>query len=307
MFKRVFAIADEEFLKKLETVKSEFSTKNFVETAKMHSYIAYGETIKKLNLKTKHTLQDNLQYRLLIFRNKQELIEYQHNGPTNAVKFINKHIVPNHPIEPYYQGEDDEELRPLDFGILHKFEVGKIYEGTWIDIDMHSAEPYFVGQVCPEAKEAIHKLFLRRKKEPWVKHMLNCINGNLRNSHISIYTEVVTRLFLKIWEVISILENCGAECAYIRRDGVIARVPDDFIIPNEIDVGDDIGQFSVKWGKGRIFTTSNLNFESDMQEIEGKHQGEETPSLLQNIQMVGDYETGEVLRILKGEENEKVD
>lgn len=297
MYKQIRLVASDEILKKLKLVKDMVNLKHYKETAKAKAYLIRGFAVKKMNLKIPFKIIDNFTYEIIIFRTNEERINYEHNAPTIAKKIINKYILPKYPKEEYYEPVEDERLRPLDFMVLPPFENGGTYTGNWIDIDMNSAEPYFVSRLCPESKPAIENLFKKRKVNPYLKVALNSINGNLRNSNISLYVKVCNGLYEYMLQVIQILNKSGAKSAFLRRDGVLALVPDNYVIPKSIPLGEDMGQFKVIREYGTIHINNQFNYNTDMVEIESKHQGIESESLLQKINMVGDLKMKRGLKI----------
>ena len=236
----------------------------------------------------------NYRYKLMLFRSKDELEAHKANAPSKAKRFIKEHI--QQPTEPY----KPDVQRPIDFFITDYFEANRTYKSHWVEIDMNSAEPYYVAERCPELKEPIYHMYANRKSKPLNKLMLNCINGNLRNSHVSIYEYVVNRLYQKMLWVMRTLEKYGAIPFCMRRDAVIFSVPKDFIIPPEIPIGERIGEFKVKRDYGTIRTTdSEFVYYTDMKKITTKNQGTVTASYLDHLQICCNKLAGKGLVIMK--------
>lgn len=291
---------------KIRKLKDQVCYERYEGTAAYIEVEVFGQSLLEAGIKLANNLQPkpNYRYKLMLFRSQEELEAHKANAPTKAKAFIRKNI--KAPVEPY----EEDVQRPIDFFITDYFRANCTYTSHWVEIDMNSAEPYYVAEKCPELKEEIYHMYYNRKKKPLNKLMLNCINGNLRNSHVSIYKYVVNTLYQKMLWVMKILEKYGAIPFCMRRDAVIFSVPKNFIIPPEIPVGDKIGEFKVKRDYGSIRTTdSEFVYYTDMKKITTKSQGTVNASYLDNLQICCNKLAGKGLIIMKtitAESGEKI-
>ena len=277
MLKKIRLVYDKKLSKKVKELQDNVSFENYDGTAAYIKVELYGYSLLEANIHIKG-LQPTFRYEVFFFRDQIELEAHRANAPTKAKEFIKQNIgLPEEPYEP-------DVTRPVDFFITNHFKANSVYKGHWLEVDMNSAEPYYVAEKCPTLKPMIYKLYETRKSNPVNKLKLNCINGNLRNSHVSVYRYVVNTLFDKMTWVMNTLEKYGAIPFCMRRDAVIAMVPKDFKIPVEIPIGTKIGEFKAIRDYGTIETTdSDFIYYTDMKKISTKAQGTLVHSELDNL------------------------
>lgn len=275
-------VATPQFINKFKVIKDKCATyfSTYEENAHYHEYIFYGISLKEIFPKL--DLVDQYIYKLRLFRNKQEKDDYLTKGPQEANKLIHKYIDCDYPIEP----EPEKKNRISD---MYNFYVSGTATGRFIELDMNSAEPYVISLICPKIYPSIKKWYDERKRKPANKRKLNCINGCLSITHYSLYTQVNDTLYFLMNCMKAEMEKAGATALSFRRDAILFWVPNDFIIPDTIDIGSDLGQFKIEGdGFGEVTMCGNLNFISTVPEIQSKLTGLEKSTPLQRIKMIGD-------------------
>lgn len=270
-------ICTEDLLKRLRAFKDQVSVDIYEECAMYKKYILLGMCLNKLlGCKKYHS---SFFYELILFRDKAAMDEYVSNAPTVAKKLINKYIVPTHPEEGYVAGVK----RKSD---MCNYVLGT-YEGRFIQLDMNSAEPYVLSLLCPEIEPVVQELYAARRNKAVNKRILNCLNGNLRNTHPSLYLDVCDNLYNIMQSLRNTMEDAGAEALSFRRDGMLFWVPDNFVLP-DIGVGNEMGDFKVVGdGHGKIHFYNALNYNSEVPEIDSKNTGVVRESALQRVKMYG--------------------
>lgn len=221
-------------------------------------------------------INDGYRYNLYIFRSQEDMDKFDKSRI--AYRIVKKwERLTDTPVEPY----EEEIHRPSDMFLWDDIDNHKDYGPCkWIEIDMNSAEPYYVSKFIPFLKPDIDNLYKSRKTKPLNKLALNSINGHLRNRHPSIYLKVVNTLYEEMFIKAAELEQAGAKIFALRRDALLFMAPDDFKIPDSIKIGKEIGEFKVKEDYGTITTGNGSSYFTDMDNIDSKHSGVIKPSAL---------------------------
>lgn len=244
--------------------------------------------INKVGNKNNHKpVKPNYQYELYLYGSQEDMDKDTNQAGLIAKRLIRKYVTrPEETFEPSVE-------RPKDFIISDDFMENSDYTGHWVDIDMNSAEPYYVTQELPELKEVIMQRYGKRHSNPENKLILNAINGNLRNMHVSVYKEVCQKLFDKMGWLWNELLKYGITPFALRRDGILALLPfKDCPIPPSIKISDKLGDFKVKYDYGTIRTSSSeYVYETDMKIIGSKITGTTSARYLDRLAIVcyGDY------------------
>lgn len=231
-----------------------------------------GIYVEKAGLQqfTKKKIKAHYFYDLYFFRDKETMQDYYTNAPTKANIILNKYV--KRDIEPYVLNVE----RPSDMFVIAPHELNTTYKGYFCRIDMHSAEPYFLSKELPELKEQIQELYDKRRVSPECKKTLVCLNGICRNIYISVYMNVVNKLYAKMEETVDLLQSKGLYPFYIARDGLIVRADTKKELEamrEYMDIGEDLGQWDmsdIEYGKVTTTHTpinfiSNLSFQKSIQ------------------------------------------
>lgn len=260
--------------------------------------IVFGTTLEALGISDINPIYI---YNLYLYATKEDLDEDTGRIGLRAKNLIKKYV--KEPLEPYIP----DIVRPNDFIISDNFKADTEYTGHWVDIDMNSAEPYYVTKVLPELEAPIKRLYAQRSKKPINKQILNAINGNLRNMYASKYLTVVNTLFEKMGWLWDELIKWGIIPFALRRDGILALLPHKkAILPITIPISKDLGDFKVTYDYGTIKTTqSDYNYLTDMKKIGSKTQGIYKKRYLDRLSIVCYGNTGLVINKKGGKINGK--
>lgn len=260
--------------------------------------IVFGTTLEALGISDINPIYI---YNLYLYATKEDLDEDTGRVGLRAKNLIKKYV--KEPLEPYIP----DIVRPNDFIISDNFRADTEYTGHWVDIDMNSAEPYYVTKVLPELEAPIKRLYAQRSKKPINKQILNAINGNLRNMYASKYLTVVNTLFEKMGWLWDELIKWGIIPFALRRDGILALLPHKkAILPITIPISKDLGDFKVTYDYGTIKTTqSDYNYLTDMKKIGSKTQGVYKKRYLDRLSIVCYGNTGLVINKKGGKINGK--
>lgn len=260
--------------------------------------IVFGTTLEALGISNINPVYI---YNLYLYATKEDLDEDTGRVGLRAKNLIKKYV--KEPLEPYIP----DIVRPNDFIISDNFRADTEYTGHWVDIDMNSAEPYYVTKVLPELEAPIKRLYAQRSKKPINKQILNAINGNLRNMYASKYLTVVNTLFEKMGWLWDELIKWGIIPFALRRDGILALLPHKkAILPITIPISKDLGDFKVTYDYGTIKTTqSDYNYLTDMKKIRSKTQGVYKKRYLDRLSIVCYGNTGLVINKKGGKINGK--
>lgn len=266
--------------KLLKTHLNKVCYKGYSSNVRYIKVMVLGITIKRLGI-TKD-IRDSYNYELYLYGSQEDLNYDTNRAGLKAKNLIKKYV--SEPEEPYVE----DIKRPVDFLISDYFMEKTIYKGHWVDIDMNSAEPYFVTKVLPELEKPIRQKYAKRHSHPENKLILNAINGNLRNMYPSKYLAVVNMLFARMGVVWEELENYGIIPFALRRDGILARVPyKNCPLPPSIKIGSNMGEFKAIYDYGSIMTTkSEYTYITDMKKIGSKIQGKPKPRYLDRLSIV---------------------
>lgn len=273
--KTVRIVYDKKYEDLLKPHLNKVCYKGYDSNAKYIKVIVLGTMLKQMGINSVGNSHNpikvklNYQYNLYLYGSEQDLEKDTNQAGLKAKRLIRKLV--NRPLEPFEPNIE----RPRDFIISNDFKTNTDYTGYWIDIDMNSAEPYYVSQVLPELKNTIYKRYSIRKSFPINKLILNAINGNLRNMYVSKYKEVVNLLFNKMGWLWDELNKYGIRPFALRRDGIVALLPyENCPLPDTINISDKIGDFKIKYDYGTIrTTTSNYVYQTDMTIIGSKTTG----------------------------------
>jgi hypothetical protein len=276
----------EELLNKLQHIKDHILCKSgkYEECAQYKMITILGLDIKTLGIDEE--VKDTWYYELYMFRDKAALNEHKANAPTRAKRILNGHLEAEN--EEYVSAERHDAQKINDFFIFDDFDADTSYTGNWIDLDMNSAHPFFLTELQPEMYPVIKQMYDKRKTRPDNKLILNCICGHLRNTHYSLYDAICNNTFLAMMNLAEEIRKAGGKPFAIRRDGVLAMVPDNFKIPDTIPMGTDLGQFKAKYDKGTITTMAHtdFNYMSDMSIVKSKMTGTQKSTLLDKVAIV---------------------
>lgn len=286
-------VADAEFNKKLNKVKAGLSYKYYEVKAKMKSVSMFGITLRRLGI-TKRKLRDSYLYTVHIFEDENELMLWKSKAPMQAKKVINKYVKEaREPFKENVKRKSDMEIN------TEEFPPNRVFKGNWIQIDMNSAEPYYVSKRFPELSGVINQWYAERKFNFNSKQKLVCINGNFRNTHVSAYEWVCESLYSEMQRVARNFMNNSAGTVRVfavRRDALILWTPwnlGDLQIEmlGGIKLGNGLGEWKVTQEEGNITTSNNiLNYSTDMKFIKSKATGShiDTNEYFKNIEFVFD-------------------
>lgn len=291
--KVVRVVYDEAIEVKLKNHLNKVCYEGHDSNAKYIKVVVFGMTLIELginkvgNKNNRKPVKPNYQYELYLYGSQEDM-----DKDTNQAGLIAKRLIRKHVTKPEETFEPSVE-RPKDFIISDDFMENSDYTGHWVDIDMNSAEPYYVTQELPELKGVIMQRYGKRHSNPENKLILNAINGNLRNIHVSVYKEVCQKLFDKMGWLWDELLKYGITPFALRRDGILALLPfKDCPIPPSIKISDKLGDFKVKYDYGTIRTSSSeYVYETDMKTIGSKITGTTLARYLDRLAIVcyGDY------------------
>lgn len=275
-YKEIHTIADEKLIKNIPKIQGKVSYSLWKDTPTCKIICVDKFAIEYLGIHTKHKLRYDYFYNLHIWESNDNLIKYKSNAPTKALKLINKHLGTREPYCEYASRKSDMLINYNDF-------VADVpYTGYFTQIDMNSAEPYFVACHCPQMRDDIEKLHNKRKIDPHAKLALVSINGNLRNTHISIYNKVNDSLYnemLRIARNILTASFGKVKPFAIRRDALILYSNDNYTISQickmcKVKCGTGLGEFKAVQEYGTATPmNNNLNYNTDMKQITTKHTG----------------------------------
>ena len=301
--KTVRIVYDEKVENLLKAHLNKVCYEGYDSNVKYIKVVVFGVTLIQMgitkvgNSHNKKPVKPNYQYDLYLYGSQQDLEKDTNQAGLKAKRLIRKFV--KKPEEAYEPNVE----RPRDFIISDDFMENTEYTGHWVDIDMNSAEPYYVAQVLPELKVSIYQRYGMRHKFPENKMILNALNGNLRNMYVSKYKEVVNMLFDKMGWLWDELNKYGITPFALRRDGILALLPfKDCPIPPSIKISDKIGDFKVKRDYGTIRTSSSeYVYETDMKIIGSKITGIALTRYLDRLSIVCYGRYGLVIDTSKGE------
>ncbi len=279
-------VVDKPFLKlldKYDNIRSGYID-HIRNKAKVKSYVIDSIIAKGIGFKN---IRDGYDYELQLFRSKREMDDFVHMSEIRALNIV-KRCLKDYEPDDQVSKTSSRYVFPENFMTLEPFEGGKSYEGNWIHVDMNSAEPYALTTFVPELVSDIDRLYKMKKKgDKIAKSVLVYISGHTRNTHFWIYKKTKELVHEYMLLVTRMLRDSGAEVLAIRADAVIARVPDDWEPPQDLEIGDELGQFKITRDKGTITLDEGTNnFMTDMTLIESKNTGQEKMSYLYVLDII---------------------
>lgn len=265
LYRILVTLEEIDFKSVMRTIEQGVMYTEYEFTNKIIKVRCLGLYVEKAGLQkfTKKTIKSHYFYDLYFFRDFDIKQDFYTNAPTKANILLNKFV--KREREPYVLNVE----RPSDMFVLAPHELNTKYKGYFCRIDMHSAEPYFLSKELPELADSIKELYLKRRKIPECKKTLVCLNGICRNIYVSVYMNVVNKLFAKMEETVDLLAAKGLYPFYIARDGLIVRADKKEQLESMreyMDIGEELGQWDMSEIEYGTVTTTHtpINFISDL-------------------------------------------